>query len=79
MLQALLGRIRAPRWAQITISTENNKVTLHFQAKHTDGEQETNFQQVYDGELITGKLLTDLLGWLKHTARSFFGTESGGL
>jgi len=78
MLQALLGKIRAPKWAQITISTENNKVSLHFRAVNTDG-QETTFQQDYDGELITGKLISDLLGWLKHTARTFFGSEAGGL
>jgi hypothetical protein len=54
-------------------------VTLHFHAKHTDGATETNFQQEYDGELITAKLITDLLGALKQTARRFFGSESGGL
>ena len=79
MLQQFLGKIRAPRWAQITVSTENNKVTLHFHAKHTDGATETNFQQEYDGELITAKLITDLLGARKQTARRFFGSESGGL
>lgn len=78
MLQAILGRIRAPRYAQITLSTEGERVTLHFTATHLDGRQVT-YSRTYDGELIKAALVTDLLTWLKATARTFWGDEAGGL
>lgn len=78
MLQALLGRIRAPRYAQITISSENNKIRLHYTAQNTDGQQVV-FDREYNGEIIQAQAISDLLSWLKHTAKTFFGSESGGL
>ena len=78
MLQTFLGRIRAPRYAQITISTENNKVTMHYTATHTDGNKVT-YQREYDGEIIQTKLIMDLFSWLKNTANTFWGAQNGGL
>lgn len=78
MLNAILGRIRAPRYAQLTIAAQDGKLRLGFSAQSEKGTK-TRFEREYEGELVTAQVVTDLLGWLKHTAKTFYGSEHGGL
>lgn len=86
-----LGRIRAPNFAQLTITTEDDppgpdgkpsgpgRTILRFTAKGRGPGQEANYQQVYPGQLIALQQVLDLLSWLRHTAKTFWGREDGGI
>jgi len=86
-----LGKIRAPAFAQLTIQTEDDppgpdgnptgpgRTRLTLQAKGKHPGQEANFQQVYQGQLIGLQWVMDLMGWLRHTAKTFWGREDGGI
>lgn len=78
LIDKAIGKIRAPWYGQITLDTRSGNLHLSYVAQHEDGRKQEAAQQ-YDGPLITGKAITDLLSWLKYTAKEFYGSISGGL
>ncbi len=78
LLDTFIGKIRAPYYAQITIDTREGNLKLSYNAQSKDGEK-TDFSKEYPGPFVTGQAVQDLLTWLRHTAKAFFGSESGGL
>ncbi len=78
ILDKFIGKIRAPWYAQITIDTRTGNLKLSYNAQNEDGRK-TEASREYTGPLVTGQAITDLLSWLRHSAKEFFGSESGGL
>ena len=87
MLQQFIGKIRTPRYLQITLSTHEpspghpqGHYTVHFQTHpEVAGRPSTTFQLDYEGRLLQVKTVTDLLAWLRHAAKTSWGREDGGL
>jgi len=78
MLDAFIGRLRAPHYAQITLDSRTGKLVMSFRGQSESGAQ-VEYKREYDSPLITGQAVSDLLSWLRQTARKFWGSDSGGL
>lgn len=78
LIDSFLGRIRAPHYAQLTIDTRTGKLVMSFKAQ-SDNNLTSEFTKEYEGQLINGQVVADLVTMLKQTAIKFWGSESGGL
>lgn len=78
MFQALLGWIRVPKKCRLDLDGSNNDLSVTFVAEHFDGSK-VNFAKTYPGLLLPVALVTDLKEWLSYTAKTFYGSERGGL
>lgn len=91
MLDRLLGRVRLPARAQLSIQTQDapldgnghptgpGSTHLAFSATGRGQGQQVNYQTQYAGQMLTMQMIMDLLQWMKHTARTFWGSENGGM
>jgi YD repeat-containing protein len=74
VLQSIIGQVRMPARACITITTapETGVVTLSMENTSFAGKT-TTYTQTYDSKgYLSAQTVMDLLSWLRHTATVFF-------
>jgi len=64
MLQKLIGKMEAPRWAQLTLSCEDGQLLAYFESRSEDGGEPFTRQKAYAGSFIPPGAIGDLITWL---------------
>jgi len=64
LLQNLIGKVSAPRWAQLTISSDDGLVVLHYISKREGDDPDIIREARYGGHLVPPHAIGDLIKWL---------------
>lgn len=73
ILKAVLGHIRAPKYAQLTLAVHEGKLRVAFVAQQSGPEERVQFEREYPTDAIEAQTIMDLLDWLRYTHNKFYG------
>lgn len=73
LLSSIIGRIRSPRYAQLTLVVHEGKLRVLFQAQDSPDSTPIEFRRECETDLIEGETIIEILQWLKYTHTKFYG------